>query len=111
MWFYLYLITTSIHLQHGWTLVNTTTNFTQAYESLSQTIEFPDPWKFLAVYQIPHPMQSYNTLLDRITYNQTVYNDTAASLEWYRVEPHEVESKLNLWGVSFKKVVEQHDEL
>ena len=97
MWFYLYLLTTSFHFQHGWTLVNTTMNVVEEHTLLTQRMEFHDPWKFVAVYR----MNFDQHLLSTILAGRKKYIDE--SLEWYNIDIQDVEDRLKMVLGSYER--------
>lgn len=93
MWFYLYLLTTSFHFQHGWTLVNTTMNIDEEHTILTQRVSFHDPWKYAVVYRIPFDRH----LVSAVVAGRKKYTDETL-LEWYQVDTRDVEERLAMIG-------------
>ena len=84
MWFYLYLITTAIHFQHGWTIINITQDMNQTEAYYNDTYPNKHGWTITNAYQFD---MNYISILYMVTKAKSSYQDNETMLEWYRDVP------------------------
>lgn len=80
MWIYLYLLTTSLHLQYGWTMLNLTTDIPSTYRYT--TLQFPEKdWRMGTIYRFDWDQQ-YG-IMDQMKAGKPFYKDYETKQEWY----------------------------
>lgn len=104
MWFYMYLLTTSIHIRGGWTMLGKTMNIMGELDHYRSSYNISDhSWNMIAAYNVSmsnpiHPVWEWLSLQ-----GDTSYHDNKGG-HWSKLTDSDVEKGLQLFYVNYEKI-------
>lgn len=104
MWFYLYLLTTSIHIRGGWTMLGKTINMMDELDHYKSSYHvYNHSWNMIAVYNVSMsipigPMWDWLSLKGDVSYHDN------KGVHWSKLTELDVEKGFQLFYVNYKKI-------
>jgi len=97
MWFYLYLLTTTLHLQYGWTSVRL---FNEPALDALDALESQWDFKFVYIISRDH-IETINDLIVKKVH----YYESQTNRNWYlEMNPSLVESMMDGMDITYEKI-------
>jgi len=110
MWFFLYLITTTLQIHRGWTVVGKTTDLKQELEHYQSTYPLERAhWKISAVYQI-NSTKSISPVIHWLRNESTKSYHDHHGVEWSNISPPQVEFILERFKIPFRPIDKETNE-